>query len=235
MTIAIRNLVPERMDDPALDAALHHDALSGLARVNRLSGAARMIWRPIERLARQKPQEGPLTLLDVACGGGDVTVRLAQLARRAGLPLRIRGCDISTRAIAFAQQAADRAAMEIDFFAHDAVNGPDLPASDIVISSLFLHHLPDEHQARTLARMAAAARRLLVVHDLRRCRFGLLLARLGTRVLSRSPVVHFDGPQSVRAALTDNELRTLALEAGLIGAVVRRCPPFRMQLEWRRP
>lgn len=54
-------------------------------------------------------------------------------------------------------------------------------------------------------------------------------------VLSRSPVVHFDGPASVRAAYTPAELRALADQAGLAGATVRPVFPCRMLLTWSRP
>ena len=58
---------------------------------------------------------------------------------------------------------------------------------------------------------------------------------LGCRVLSRSPVVHVDGPRSARAAWTVTELRGLAERAGLAGASVERRLPCRMLLDWSRP
>ena len=44
---------------------------------------------------------------------------------------------------------------------------------------------------------------------------GLLLAWLGTRLLTRSPVVHVDSLRSVRAAFTRDEAAALATRAGL--------------------
>ena len=79
----------------------------------------------------------------------------------------------------------------------------------------------------------AAARRLLLVNDLERSLVGLLLAVAGTRLLTRSPVVHYDGPWSVAAAFTVAEARRLARAAGLAGARVTRCWPWRWQLTWR--
>ena len=64
---------------------------------------------------------------------------------------------------------------------------------------------------------------------------GWLLAHVGTRLLSRSWVVHTDGPRSVAGAFTVAELRELAAEAGLVGAEVAWRWPFRMLLTWRRP
>src|SRR5262249_61298949 len=83
------------------------------------------------------------------------------------------------------------------FSACDVLREP-LPAGyDAVVCSLFLHHLSAEQAVGLLRRMAAAAGRLVLVNDLARGRAGYLLAYLGTRLLTRSPGVHFDGPRSV--------------------------------------
>ena len=76
---------------------------------------------------------------------------------------------------------------------------------------------------------------LVLVNDLERGLAGLTLAHLGTRLLSRSDVVHTDGPLSVRAAFTVPEVRALAAAAGLTGAVVVRRWPCRFLLTWTRP
>jgi hypothetical protein len=56
---------------------------------------------------------------------------------------------------------------------------------------------------------------MVIVSDLDRSRLGLLLAWLGTRLLTRSPVVHVDSLRSVRAAFTRDEAAALATRAGL--------------------
>ena len=81
----------------------------------------------------------------------------------------------------------------------------------------------------------SAARRLVLVNDLRRTRFGFALAHLACRLLTRSPIVHHDGPLSVRAAFTSEEALELALEAGLAGAMISHHWPQRFLLSWRKP
>ena len=63
-------------------------------------------------------------------------------------------------------------------------------------------------------------------------RHGRHLVEEGSRLLTRSPIVHVDGPLSVRAAFTVAEARQLAERAGLSGATIRRHWPQRFLLSW---
>jgi hypothetical protein len=101
------------------------------------------------------------------------------------------------------------------------------------MTSLFLHHLDEEEAVLLLRRLRAMAGELLLVNDLERGPLGWLLAWVGVRVLSRSPVVHFDGPVSVEGAFTCAEARALARRAGLERATVRRCWQCRYLLTWK--
>lgn len=223
---------PELMDQPGLDVTSHQIALDGLARINLVSRSAGLLWPALVALARTA---GPVRALDVATGGGDVPIRLRRRARRAGLPLTIDGCDRSPVAVAHAQRRAAASGADVRFFTADAL-ADELPAGyDAVSCSLFLHHLDEPEAVRLLAKLRDAAKQLVLVNDLRRCRAGLLLAHVGTRLLSRSPVVHVDGPRSVEGAFTMEEARALAERAGLYGARVERRWPCRFLLTWRRP
>ena len=95
------------MDQPGLDASTHSSALRGLGRINRLSRSASILWPAIAGLGRAIPA-GPIRVLDLATGGGDVPIDLAKRARRAGLDVRIDGCDISPVAVAFARARGER-------------------------------------------------------------------------------------------------------------------------------
>jgi 2-polyprenyl-3-methyl-5-hydroxy-6-metoxy-1,4-benzoquinol methylase len=228
----------EIMDKPDLDPAEHKRALLGLARINRLSGSARILWPELEALSRQLGTR-PLRILDVASGAGDVPIRLWQRARRAGLDWQIEGCDVSPLAIEHARRQAAQAGAAVNFVVRDVLHGPAPSGYDAVTCSLFLHHL-DENQARELlARMAGlgteAPARLVLVNDLVRSLSGLVLAHVATRLLSASRVVHVDGPRSVEGAFTPSEALALAEQAGLQGATVQRRWPCRYLLVWRRP
>ncbi len=228
-----RRLQPEVMDQPGLDPAQHAQALRSLARINWWSHSSGILWPRLAELARGAA--APVRVLDVATGAGDVPIRLSRRAQRHGLRLQIEGCDVSPVAIEIARHRAEQTGANVRFFEHDALAGPLPTGYDAIMCSLFLHHLENEQAVTLLARMREQAGRLVLVNDLVRSRAGWLAARVGTRLLSRSWVVHTDGPRSVEGAFTMAELRGLADEAGLRGADVAWRWPFRMLLTWRRP
>lgn len=220
------------MDDPLLNARAHGRALQGLSRINRVSRTAASIWRPIARIARAHPDR-TLSVLDIATGGGDLPIALSKRAQRHHVALDIKGCDISQDAIGYARAAAIRANAPVQFFCANVLDA-GLPAHyDIVTASLFLHHLTDT-QAVALLRKLAMNTDHLIISDLIRNRTGYRLAYLGTRLLSRSTIVHVDGLRSVRAAFTVPEARELAAQAGLDDARFKRRWPSRFLMTWHR-
>lgn len=230
--LAQRELVGELMDDPALAVQAHHAALRGLQRINRVSRTAAVLWPRIERIASACPGAGA-SLLDVACGGGDLAVALARRARRGGVALQVQGCDISDTAMRHAARHAARAGEAVEFFRADVAAEPLPRHYTIVTCTLFLHHLADARITALLRSLAEHCDNLLV-SDLIRGPTGYALAWLGTKLLSRSPIVHEDGLRSVRAALTLREAQGLAKAAGLHGARFETYWPRRFLLTWSR-
>jgi 2-polyprenyl-3-methyl-5-hydroxy-6-metoxy-1,4-benzoquinol methylase len=224
------------MDQPGLDERLHAHALRSLSRINWISRTSAVLWRPIRRLAREAKLSRPLRILDVACGGGDVAIGLAQQANRAGINVQVDGCDINPVAVEHACGNAHRAGLtQVGFFAHDALMTALPEGYDVVTCSLFLHHLDNDNAERMLRSMGAAAGKMVVASDLLRNRLAYLMAVVACQVLTRSPIVHVDGPLSVAAAFTIDEARTIAERAGLSGGTFSRYFPERFLFVWRRP
>lgn len=222
------------MDQSGLDPESHTEALDGLGRLHRIGRSARGIWPPIRDLARSSAPSS-LRILDVATGGGDLPIALWQLGLRAGVSLEIDGFDRSSQAVAYARQKACRARSGVRFFLRDALAQEIPPGYDVVLCSLFLHHLERPEALSLLKRMAGAAGRMVLLHDLVRSRVNVVLMGAGAALFTQSPVVHADAPQSVQAAFTIPEVSAMAQEAGLTGARIVPKHPFRFLLIWKRP
>jgi 2-polyprenyl-3-methyl-5-hydroxy-6-metoxy-1,4-benzoquinol methylase len=175
-----------------------------------------------------------LRILDVACGGGDTVRAISRLGRREGIDLEVHGCDISDEAVTLATAAARAEGLEAHFFQADAIGAPLPGGYHLIITSLFLHHLREVDAEALLRSMAAATLEQVMVHDLIRSHLDLLLTWIGTRLLSRSPIVHIDGPLSVGGAFQFDEVAQLATAAGLAGAQISRFWPERFLLSWCR-
>lgn len=228
----IRHVEPELMDDPGLSGELHGAALRGLARINAVSRSAANIWSELRPRLADRAHE-PLRVLDLACGGGEVTLALARIARRGSLPIAFDGCDRSATALELASANATRVGDDSHFFRLDVLADPIPTQYDAIVSNLFLHHLSNEQAVVLLSRITAATR-VAIVNDLARTPFGYAAAVIGTRVLSRSPIVHVDGPRSVRAAFTIEEAYEIARRAGMRGVAIRPALPWRWLLGWEQ-
>ena len=234
-----RVLVPELMDDPSINPVEHRRALLGLRRVNKFCQTGKQLATEILAIA-EKFNRNSLTVLDLGCGSGDVAT---EVGRRLGsqLECKVFGWDISQTAIDCANQAwsssqermppSKRSPVEVCFQQVDAFQQQNRKF-DVVYCCLFLHHFTEQQAVQVLARMKQLATMSVLVDDLVRTRLGYALAQIGCQLLSRSPVVHFDGPQSVRAAFTESEARDLATQAGLERCSIRRHWPERYLLRW---
>ena len=190
-------------------------ALAGLRRINRVTRSAAILWPAIAGAAAEIHPTS-LRVLDLACGAGDNALTVAQMARRSGEAIEVHGCDISPVAIAERNVWPRRSSRDDKFFSCDVLREALPTGYHVVMCSLFLHHLQREQAIGLIGRMAAAAEPLArSVSDLRRTWIGLSLAWIGSRLLTRSPIVHTDAVRSVAGAFVESEIEGMIRECGL--------------------
>jgi 2-polyprenyl-3-methyl-5-hydroxy-6-metoxy-1,4-benzoquinol methylase len=205
------------MDDPAVDPIEHSQALKGLARLNQFSGVAGLTYRYVRRLTDERlascTTPRPLKILDVASGSGDVPINWARRAKRDGIELEITTLDISPVALEQQQRLAKVHGVRVRSIQMNCLTSTLPTGFDLVTNSLFMHHLEVPDAVHLLRQMRDATDNAILVCDLERSRLNVALVAVAGQVLSRSKIVHHDGPQSVRGAFTRNEFAALGAYA----------------------
>jgi len=230
MVMALGRLVGavELMDLPGRSPGELARTLEDLAWINRWLGGTRLVQRRLASLLDGLP--GPIPLLDVATGYADIPRAIVRWGRRRRLSFQIDALDHHHQILELARRAS-RAHPEIRLRPGDALALPYPDGSfDFVLASLILHHMEGGDQAALLRELYRVARRGVLVSDLRRGRWPFVVTWAGLHVLSRSRLIHHDGPLSVRRGFLPEELLALAREAGWARARVSRHAVFRLAL-----
>ena len=207
----------ELMDEPCTFEQYRAAALS-LGRLNRWTrgykGTLEFLGRVLERTG---VGHEPLHVVDVGCGHGDGLREIYRWAAKRSVPLRLTGVDVNPYAARLAREC-DRvehvSAGTIAWVTGDVFAAELEPPADVVVSSLFAHHLCDEAIVKLLQWKEDRARVGWFVSDLRRSeRAARVFAWMG-RVLPMEEMVARDGVVSFRRALSVGEWERLGLEVG---------------------
>ncbi len=226
MDFSSRSAQTEWMDTEAVSEADFARCLADLATVNTVTLARGPTVAFMRRIARFMPHVTRLSVLDVGFGEGDMLRRLARWGTRRGIALELTGIDLNP-ASAAAARAATPASMQIDYRTGDVFD--EKPGRyDVVICSLFTHHLSDPQILRFLAWLEATASRGWFINDLHRHQ----IAYYGFAAMSRAAgwhrFVQHDGPISVARSFRRDDWSRMLSAAGLEGvAQVRWHVPFR--------
>ena len=216
----------EWMDTEDVSAADFAACLADLAAVNSVTLARPPTLAFMRRVARGLGPGERLSVLDAGFGEGDMLRRIHRWGTRRGLRMDLSGVDLNPWSAAAAEAATPRA-MGIRYVTGDLF---DLPPgeTDVVVSSLFTHHLTDAQVVDFLLWMEARARRGWFVNDLHRHPVAFHGFRLLSAAAGWHRFVRHDGPISVARSFRRRDWDALLRRAGLEGAAtVRWHLPFR--------
>lgn len=225
----------ELMDTENVSFAEFDECLRHIAAINRVSLAYRPTLAWLDALVAGGPRAAPLTILDVGSGHGDMLRRIAAWAKRREVAVRLLGVDLNPWS-ARAARAATPGDLPIRYETGDVFAWEPPHRVDVVISSLFTHHLPDATLVEFLRWMSGIAAEGWFVNDLHRHPVPYHAVRLAARVLPVNRMVKHDAPLSVARAFTRADWRGAITRAGLDASEVRiewRFP-FRFGVGWRR-
>ena len=224
MSLAIRSTQPEQMDTDCVDFDDYARCLRDLARVNvvTLTHRSTLAW-----LARETRGLASFSLLDVACGFGDLLRRVRRWSTHHGIDARLDGIDLNPWSMRAASAVTPTAAA-ITWRTGDVFQHP--LRYDFVVSSQFTHHLADDEIVRFIHWMEAHVTRGWFISDLHRH----FVAYHGFGVLARAAGWHHfvrsDGRISIARSFVPADWRRLIAAAGLSrdDVQIRRRMPFRL-------
>ncbi len=219
--LARRAIAEELMDADDLDATTYAAVVHDLAKVNTLTMARRPTIAFLERLPH-----GPLRILDVGFGDGDMLRAIASWAVRRGQDVDLVGVDLNPRSAPAAAEAT-RPEMRIEYRTGDyaALAGQRW---DVVISSLVAHHMTHAQLVAFVRFMEHESARGWFVNDLHRHGFAYLGFPLLATTMRWHPIVRHDGQLSIARSYRPREWGPMLQEAGVRDASVKRVFPFRL-------
>jgi len=226
MNLAMRSTAAERMDTDCADYDDYARCLADLARVNLVT----LTHRPLLAwLARETTGLRSFSLLDVACGHGDLLRRVRHWSVRRGIDATLDGIDLNPWSLR-AARAATPSELAITWHNGDVFAFQPAQRYDFIVSSQFTHHLADAEIVRFIAWMERHAARGWYIADLHRHWFAYYGFGLLAWVAGWHRFVRYDGRVSIARSFVPAEWRRLAQAAGLSpdAALIDWHMPFRL-------
>jgi ubiquinone/menaquinone biosynthesis C-methylase UbiE len=192
--------------------------------INRLFGDSRALKLSIRESLNGNKQR--ISVLDVGAGCGELLKTAAEsIGEDRSL---LVGAELSGRAArAIQERSPEFGVLSVQC---DAMRLPFPDNSfDLVISSLFLHHLDDKQGISLLRELGRVTRQRIIVIDLHRHPIAYYFYRFFSRFLLQR-FTHEDGSLSILRSYRPDELRKLAAEARLTDHEVQRRFPYRLVL-----
>ena len=207
-----RSQLTELMDEPCSREVMR-GCLRDIAKLNRwfLGYRPLLSWLDSLSIAHRKV---PLRILDVGCGYGDGLRRIKKWADARGIVVELTGLDLNRDAISIAAEVGP-SSNNIEWVSENVflytLNAP----VDVIVSSLFAHHLSDAEIVCFLRWMEQNAQVGWFINDLSRNAVPYHLLKVFTRVAGLHPFVQHDGPVSIARAFVKEDWERMCAAAGL--------------------
>ena len=221
------------MDAPGTSAADYSRSLRDLAALNQLTFTHSSTLRWLARATSGLPKDAAFSVLDVACGHGDLLRAIHRWAGRRGFRAALEGIDLSPRS-AVEANAATLAEMAITYRIGDVFDYEPVPAPDFIVSSQFAHHLTDAELVVFLRWLDRHAAQGWFIADLHRHAFAYYGFPWLARVAGWHRIVRMDGRISIARGFRRADWQRLLAKAA-VAAEVRWSFPFRWAVASRGP
>jgi len=200
-----RKNTPEIIDGNEYTVHEYLQWLKQLSVVNHLTQSCRFTVQNIEQLLKTTKTTQAITLLDLGCGGGDTIIEILRWNHKKKYPLRVMGLDNNPHCLDFLNKRLKQENLTAELILGDGLEFIKTHQVDIVINSLFTHHLNDTQIVALLAFMSNHVNLGFVINDLHRHWLPYLMVWAGSRLAGGNRLLKYDGPISVTRGFKKQE------------------------------
>ena len=201
----------EIMDDFTMEGVLFRDTLDKLEIINRFLGGNSVTIKGLKKLLKNQSKNKTITIVDLGCGNGDVLRDVSKFGRKNNYSFKLIGIDANPAAIDYARELSKEYS-ELSFKTIDILSEDFKKQSyDVVLCTLFLHHLKNEELISFLKKTTENATIGVVVNDLHRHKLAYYLFKL-IGFFIKNKMVRQDGLTSVLRAFKRKDLENIAKE-----------------------
>jgi hypothetical protein len=206
------------MDDFSVKDNRIDSALKELKTINRFLGGNSVTRNGFNIFTRKTNRQMNLRILDAGSGSSDVLMDLKK-----NYQLQVYALDKNLRVCFCSKDSND-----INIICGDVFNLPIKEEQiDIVHASLFLHHFTYEQIRAVLVYLLKTAEMGIIINELRRNILALLGIKILTLFFSKSQLVKYDAPLSVRKGFVKKELEDILIGIPASEYIIKRKWAFR--------
>ncbi|MFT5103495.1 MAG: 2-polyprenyl-3-methyl-5-hydroxy-6-metoxy-1,4-benzoquinol methylase [Candidatus Latescibacterota bacterium] len=219
----------EIMDDFALQGDELQLLLTDLKTVNTLLGGTNISLDGVTQLLKYCTKNETITIIDIGCGDGEILRKCAGLGEKLGLQFELIGLDANVHILNTAREKS-KGYSNIQYQTVNILSdNVAIPAHDIALCTLFLHHFPNDMIIRLLQRLMQESKAGVVINDLERNKLAFSLFKLFSFVFLRTKIAKHDGLVSIARSFRRNELQQFSEKISNTNSQIRWKWAFRYQ------
>ena len=199
----------ELMDDFALQGPPLQEVLKDLETVNKYLGGNQITINGLEKMLAYCSKDKLVTIVDYGCGDGAFLLLCTSFLEKNNWNYKLIGVDANAHII-------ERAKINCSTIKHctfkqsNVFDKQELPAADIALCTLFLHHFKDEQIIQLLNNISSKTKVGIVINDLQRSKTAFLLFKAFSAVFMKSKIAKFDGLVSVARSFVRGDVEKIS-------------------------
>ncbi|MDX1627980.1 MAG: methyltransferase domain-containing protein, partial [Fulvivirga sp.] len=179
----------EIMDDLEAGGPLMDQTLKELETINKWLGGNAVTIDGVKKLLKAAPTDKKIRIVDLGCGGGEMLRLIADWATQQAIEVELMGIDANPHVIAFAEKQS-KAYDQICYLSINILSEEfKVVTGDVFISTLFMHHFPDDTLIAFLKQLKKQASIGIVINDIHRHWLAYYSIKWLTYLFSKSMMV----------------------------------------------